>query len=97
MPDMPTLDDDLRGFLKEMVEAQQSGKYEPAMGFAPARGRKVWVKAIEGGEETSLCESITTKQLRSLDAAGLMSVTTPRSHWRLRLRPAAFEAASDQK
>ncbi|BAM02451.1 hypothetical protein [Phycisphaera mikurensis] len=94
MTDTPLPDDELRGFLREMVEAQQSGKHEPVMGFAPARGRRVWVKAAEGGEETPLCEGITPKQLRALAAAGLMSVTTPRSYWRLRLRPAAFDAVS---
>ncbi len=92
MPETPSLSGELRGHLKEMVQAQRSGTYEPVMGFAPARGRKVWVKSVEGGEETSLCEGITIEQLRALDAAGLMSVTTPRSHWRLRLRPAAFAA-----
>ena len=92
MTDASTLSEELRGHLQEMVKAQQSGRYEPVMGFAPARGRKVWVKSVEGGEETSLCEGITIEQLRSLDAAGLMSVTTPRSHWRLGLRPAAFAA-----
>lgn len=92
MPDAPAIDDELRGYLKELVQAQQSGRHQPVMGFAPARGRKVWVMALDDGKETSLCEGITPGQLRSLAAAGLMSVTTPRSSWRLRLRPAAFEA-----
>lgn len=92
MSDTPSLDPELRGFLSALVTAQRSGKYQPAMGFARRRGLKVWAKPVGGGDEEVVCEGITTDQLRSLDAAGLMSVTTPRSYWRLRLRPAAFEA-----
>lgn len=93
MTENSLLNDELRGFLKQLVEAQRSGRYEPAMGFAAARGRGVWAKRIEGGEEEKLCEGISPQQLRVLGAAGLLSITTPRSYWRLRLRPAAFEAA----
>ena len=92
MPEAYAIDDELRGHLKRLVEAQRSGKYAPAMGFARQQGLKVWAKPVEGGDEEVVCEGITTEQLRALGAAGLLSVTTPRSYWRLRLRPAAFEA-----
>lgn len=92
MPEAPPLPDELRGHLREMVEAQQSGKYQQVMGFAPARGRRVWVQAAGGKEEFALCEGVEPAQLRALAAAGLLTVNTPRSHWRLRLRPEAFEA-----
>ena len=93
MPDSANLSDKVRGHLEAMVEAQRSGRYEPAMGFARQKGLAVIVKEVEGGDQERICEGITTKDLRALDAAGLMSVTTPRSYWRLRLRPAAFGAA----
>ena len=93
MSDAPSLSDELRRHLACLVKAQRSGKYAPAMGYARQRGMQVWAKPVEGGGEEAVCDGVTPEQLRKLGAAGLLSITRPRSYWRLRLRPAAFEAA----
>ena len=93
MADAPALDDELRGHLTALVKAQRTGRYDPAMGYARQRGMQVWAKRIEGGDEEAVHDGVTPEQLRELGAAGYLSITRPRSYWRLRLRPAAFEAA----
>jgi hypothetical protein len=88
---MPDLPDPLKIYVAELVERQQTGQYQALMGYTPSRGKHVHLKPIEnGGEKATACEGITRTDLRKLEAAGLISINTPRSTWAVKLRPAAY-------
>ncbi len=91
---MAKLPDNLQAWLKELVTQQQSGKFADRMGYSPSRGMHVVLIAKEGGGEETACEGITRNDLRKLQAAGLISINTPRATWALRLRAAANDAAA---
>ncbi len=86
------MDAQLTAFVKELVAASQSGKYDEQMGFVP--GRKLCINARHKGGETydEFCQGITAAQLRKLEGAKLISINSPRSSWTIKLRPAAFDA-----
>lgn len=86
------MDSQLLTYLKELVAAQQSGRYLDQMGYVPSRKMCVTLRKQEGGGHDQACEGITRSQLRKLEGLKLMSINSPRSSWVLRLRPAAFEA-----
>ncbi|MEM8782446.1 MAG: hypothetical protein AAGE65_06260 [Planctomycetota bacterium] len=88
---MAPIADPLKAYVQELVKLQQTGKYYPHMGYTPSRGLCLFLKAQEGDDHATACDGITRQDLRKLKRAGLISVTTPRSTWRVRLRLAAFD------
>ncbi|MEM9754084.1 MAG: hypothetical protein AAF916_11965 [Planctomycetota bacterium] len=90
---MPELSDSLKAYVLELAKLQQTGKYATLMGYSPARGKHVHLKATEGDDHATACDGITREDLRKLQAAGLISVNTPRSTWTFKLRSVAFDLA----